>query len=118
MATNVGSDLTVDEYDVNEQKQRFKREDAELERKRSTAVERHETLRVSAIVSGVVVVVLGLCGGWLWNHNQPSDPVTPDSDGVREVRCVDNGGVWLPSDFTVLDHGYCAYPGKPLPAAS
>lgn len=118
MATNTGSDYTVDQYDRDVLHHKQAMEKAEADRRFRAVSERHETYRIVGGFVSAAVVILGIFGGWLWNHNQPADPYKPDSNIVREQNCIDRGGAWIPEDLLTTEHGLCVFPGKEIAGTS
>lgn len=92
------------------------RQDADVQRERYvTARHRQDLLQTILGRLAAFVVALAIVLGLVWVFSRPDAPEDyKKSDAYREQVCVNNGGVWLPSDMLKTGDAQCFYPGKPV----
>lgn len=108
-------DLARQHEEAETERERVRR-DADVQRERY-ATARHRQDLLQTILGGLAafVVVLTIVGGLVWLFSRPDAPEDyKKSDAYREQVCVNNGGVWLPSDMLKTADAQCFYPGKPV----
>lgn len=108
-------DLARQHEDAETERERVRR-DADVQRERY-ATARHRQDLLQKVLAGLLflVVAFAILGVVAWAISRPDTPEKyKTSDAYREQVCVNNGGVWLPSDMLKTADAQCFYPGKPV----